>query len=198
MTTSSLIAFCGPKFAGKTTAAKALPPGYMPYAFANPIRAMLRVLGVPEANLTDPALKEVPMPQFGGKSAREMMQSLGTEWGRAHVAPTLWLDRARDKITERLAAGGCVVIDDLRFPNEAAIVRELGGTVIAIDRPGFCHSEGHASEAGIPVHLVDATVTNGTDKASFEAHIHAMLANPGNGIDANDTATPPAHRRVSP
>ena len=87
MTTSSLIAFCGPKFAGKTTAAKALPPGYMPYAFANPIRAMLRVLGVPEANLTDPALKEVPMPQFGGKSAREMMQFLGTEWGRAHGAP---------------------------------------------------------------------------------------------------------------
>ena len=52
-----------------------------------------------------------------------------------------------------------MVIDDLRFPNEATMVRELGGEVWLVRRRGFKPSnDNHASEAGIPDNLVNRKV----------------------------------------
>jgi hypothetical protein len=51
------------------------------------------------------------------------------------------------RVTEILEAGGAVVTTDLRFPDEEEYVRELGGTIIRIQRPGKGLSDPHPSEA---------------------------------------------------
>lgn len=53
-----------------------------------------------------------------------------------------------------------LVFTDLRYPNEAARIRALGGRVIEVVRPGVV-SDGHASEQRLPVELIDAQLQNG-------------------------------------
>ena len=158
-----IIAFTGPAGAGKTTAAKAIEAAtdgpVAIYSFADPIRMMLRVLGVPVENLVDPSKKEVPLPAFGGKSARQLMQSLGTEWGRTHVASDLWISVATTNILHLLQNDVPVVIDDLRFNNEAEIIRSMGGLVVEVTLKGGVRGT-HVSERGISSGLIDAYFTN--------------------------------------
>jgi hypothetical protein len=52
-----------------------------------------------------------------------------------------------------------IAIDDCRFDNESELVKELGGIVIEIIRPG-CVPDGHASEQGISPHLIDKRIMN--------------------------------------
>ena len=172
-----LIAFTGAKRSGKSTASRALPKRFLAYSFASPIRSMLKVLGVPTENLDIPELKEEPIPGFGGRSARQLMQTLGTDWGRDLVSPTIWLDIARKDIGRSILIGQSVVIDDLRFDNEARLIHELGGIVVGVARPGAL-GDAHVSEAGVSPSLVDMTITNEADQAAFEAMVRKTLGGP--------------------
>lgn len=65
------------------------------------------------------------------------------------MARIFWLNRARLAIEEAFADGRRVVIDDVRFENEAALIASLGGVVIRIHgRPGSATpgSGAHVSE----------------------------------------------------
>ncbi len=190
-----LIAFCGAKGSGKSECAKALElietdrhdgsfmyadpiPGYRFHriSFADPLREMLEALGIPRRNLSEPDLKEVPLHKFGGKSARQLMQSLGTEWGRDLVDSNLWIDLGRERIKSAMRSNFSVVIDDLRFDNEAVIIRELGGMVVQIIRPDVAQTSPHRSEAGILPHLIDTTRVNGSDLQALQRSIRRFVA----------------------
>lgn len=53
-----------------------------------------------------------------------------------------------------------VVFDDVRFENEAALIREYGGLIVHIHRPGLPTTDAHASEAGIVVQAGDVMLDN--------------------------------------
>lgn len=75
--TRKIIAFAGPATVGKSTAAKVLlNRGFKRLSFADPIRDMLRAIGVPEDKLT--VDKETPVDLLCGKTCRHAMQKLGT------------------------------------------------------------------------------------------------------------------------
>jgi hypothetical protein len=59
-----------------------------------------------------------------------------------------------------LAAGYPVLFSDVRFPNEAAAIRERGGKVIRVNRAGLESTDDHASERPIPADLVDEEIPN--------------------------------------
>lgn len=173
---SSFIAFHGFAGSGKTTAADYVAAGFFGcrpvhrISFAHPIRKMLRALGLSEWDLKFG--KNIPHSLLGGKTPREAMQTLGTEWGRALVSPDIWADALQIEIiawrVERPA--GVVIIDDCRFENEARLVHDLGGRVIAIARPGLGPMD-HASERGLPADMIDATVLNDCDLDEFHARV---------------------------
>ncbi|CAB4138775.1 hypothetical protein UFOVP344_47 [uncultured Caudovirales phage] len=79
--------------------------------------------------------KETPIAEFGGKSARELMQTLGTDWGRNMVDENIWVTVAASDIKSMLKDQQSVVIDDIRFPNEVEMIKSLGGQIIYVDRP---------------------------------------------------------------
>jgi hypothetical protein len=138
-----LIALTGLAGSGKSTVAKHLTAnhGYRVEKFAGPLKDMLRGFGLTERHI-EGDLKEVPCDLLGGKTPRHAMQTLGTEWGRNLISPTLWVGAWSSR-----AATGSVVCDDCRFPNEAAAVRALDGIVVRVVRPGLACTGGHASEA---------------------------------------------------
>ena len=67
------------------------------------------------------------------------------------------------------------VITDLRFENEAERVKELGGVIWEIHRPGYGGSDAHASEQPLPRELVDKVFPNDKTVAALIEEIeHAM------------------------
>lgn len=140
----TIIAFTGPIGAGKTTASNQLEKeGFTRIRFAGPLKAMCMAFGLSREQV-DGALKETPSELICGKTPRFFMQRLGTEFGRNIIGDDLWLRAFRHQV-DTLPADVPVVVDDARFPNEFALVRQLGGIVVYIDRDG-CQTGEHASE----------------------------------------------------
>jgi hypothetical protein len=144
---ASLVALCGQAGSGKSTSAEILMNeyGYQRIKFAGPLKSMLRALGLTHDHL-EGDLKEIPCDLLGGKTPRQAMQSLGTEWGRDTIHPDLWTRAWKHKAQAYLDGGIDVVVDDCRFPNELRAVRELGGVSVMIERPGTALVNHHISE----------------------------------------------------
>lgn len=165
-----LIGIAGKAGSGKDTAANYLKLVYdfRSVAFADPIRAgMKAIIGLDDCHFAHPT-KEVVLPEFG-KSPRQMMQTLGTEWGRNQVNQDLWLILAGIRKAEHNSMGWDVVITDVRFENEATWIREQGGVIWHILR-GDSVAAAHASEAGIYLYPNEDEVinNNGTLQELYE------------------------------
>lgn len=163
-----LIGLCGPAGAGKNTVAEFLTDSdgcsFQQVAFADPLyQCISTITGLSVSQLQDRAVKEAVI-HWLGKSPRQMLQSLGTEWGREIVHPEIWIRITLERIRPELAAGRSVVITDVRFDNEAAAVTEAGGEVWRVVRPGWrcldAAAASHPSEAGVSDHLIARTIDN--------------------------------------
>lgn len=139
-----VIGVIGVAGSGKTVVAKHLIEryGFSRKRFAEPLKRMLKLgLGLTDEEI-DGAGKQKALEQFGGCTPRHIMQTLGTDWGRRMIHSDIWVNVWK---RDAYATGGLVVVDDVRFPNEAAAVRELGGTLWRVYRPGLVTMD-HASE----------------------------------------------------
>lgn len=154
-----LVAIAGPAGSGKDTAGRVLieERGFTKLSFAHGLKAALAAMGFPEPATADEKEKIIP---WVGVSWRHLAQTLGTEWGRKLVHADLWVLMAENRIRTE---GGKWVITDLRFENEAEMVRRLNGVVCHID--GRAHpmaegTKGHASEAGVERLPTDVLIDN--------------------------------------
>lgn len=150
-----LIGFAGQARSGKTTASQhlltVLPHYWTTAAFADPIKDMLRVMGVS----CEDEFKDVVHPVFG-KTPRYLMQTLGTQWGRNMVGNDTWVKHFAEKHGSNL-----VVVSDVRYPNEANLVREYG-KLIHITGHGGIESD-HSSEIPVEILSNDLVIENNQD-----------------------------------
>jgi len=171
-----IIGICGAAGAGKDTAALRLRDhGFFRVAFADPIYGMIAAMtGMTVEELSDRDRKEQEIPWLG-KSPRQLLQSLGTEWGRQHVSEDVWVRIALR--TARIAR--LSVIPDVRFDNEAKAVRAAGGSVWRVVRPGVscldASSARHSSERGISPELIDELILNDGSLESLKGRVDAAL-----------------------
>lgn len=154
-----LIGITGNAQSGKSYIADRLARrhGFAVSRFAEPIKLMLRVgLGL-SADQVDGHRKTAPIEWLDGVSPRQLMQSLGHDWGRK-VRSDIWVkiwERSLDIDLER------VVVDDIRYHNEAAAIRNLGGLIWRVTRPGII-AEDHPSELAVNSIEADAIIMNNT------------------------------------
>ena len=146
--TRLIVGFTGQIGAGKSEAAKELHRiGFTRVRFAGPLKAMMASLGLTEDEI-DGKLKEAPCELLCGKTPRFAMQTIGTEWGRDMIGSELWVNAWKRSVSQ-VPAFIPVVVDDVRFPNEATAIRELGGVLVRVERSGPAaskHASKHASE----------------------------------------------------
>lgn len=143
-----IIAFTGIIGSGKTAAAMRLVEehNFRRIRFAGPLKDMAYAFGLSWDHL-DGSLKEVPCDLLGGKTPREFMQLLGTEFGRNMIDPDIWI-KAWTHAVKQVPPDVGIVADDCRFPNEAAVVRQLSGNarICRIIRSGQGTRQSHVSE----------------------------------------------------
>lgn len=146
----TLVGLVGRARVGKDTAAAFLEDRHLlqQFAFANPVKEMLTsVFG----DLFYDGDREAPI-EWLGKSPRQLMQTLGTEWGRQCVHPDLWVLLAHQEwlACQRNLSKG-MVVSDVRFDNEARWIKDQGGILIEIRRKAATQVAPHVSEAGCTV-----------------------------------------------
>lgn len=171
-----LIGMIGKKRSGKDSVASTLVAefGYSRVAFADPLReALLRL----DPIIGRPALPDAPAPvhdvrlseviaAIGWERAKDyvpevrvLLQRFGTDAIRA-IDDDFWVRTTRQQI-EALRADGPVVVTDVRFPNEADAIREAGGYLVRVTRPGTESEPGaHASETALDDYPEDIVVPN--------------------------------------
>lgn len=150
----TLIGLCAPyPHAGKTTLAGNLSSAwnYERMAFAEPLSWMLEI--ITSFRGANDAPKDDSCPHLWDHSPRDLKRTLGTEWGRNMVHPDIWLDIMKDRIANQDSYYDGVVIDDVRFDNEAQYIKDAGGKLVMLVRP---EAEGevaltHASDKGLTI-----------------------------------------------
>lgn len=115
--------------------------GYQKFAFADALKDAVSVIFQWDRHLlegdTDEsrAFRELRdewwSKQFGyDVTPRLMLQVMGTEACRRGIADNIWIAA----LEKRIAGHQRVVITDVRFPNEIAFVRSVGGKVVRVKR----------------------------------------------------------------
>lgn len=83
---------------------------------------------------------------------RRILQGWGTEYRRQQTDPDYWVKRLAAYISS-LPPKTKLIIADTRYPNEAAQIREWGGVLLKVERPGHVPSKpeyaGHISETAL-------------------------------------------------
>lgn len=171
-----LIGFTGRAGSGKDTAASYFiqRQGYGRYALARPLKQMLSAgLGLDTADYATPEQKEAVIPWLG-VSYRHCAQTLGTEWGRDLIDKDLWLKVAQKRLGYLLTHSPGVVVTDVRFENEAKMIRKMGGWIVHVTRPTATalseQAQAHVSERSLSIGEADwLLVNNSTPEALHRA-----------------------------
>lgn len=180
-----IIGLTGRAFSGKDTVGAYLSRAhnFSLVAFADPIRDALMAAFALNPRVFRPEYKELEIDWIG-KSPRQLMQLFGTEFGRQMIKPTIWTEMMERRIRHSIQAGDCdIVITDVRFWTEAALIARLGGQIWRIERPAAdttAHTT-HLSEtemASIPAHAT--LINDGTLEQLYEQIDAAMFA----GVEA--------------
>lgn len=150
--------------------------GYYHESFAWPIREMVRnLLGYSWEEFD--AKKEAPVRWLNNITPRRLMQTLGTEWGRNTIHPDIWTRACAQRIHDALARHQGVVISDVRFQNEAEMIRTLGGEIWFVHRPAArIEASDHVSETTVALLKSDHVLHNDTSIPELRARVDALLA----------------------
>jgi hypothetical protein len=165
-----LIGISGYARSGKDTIANHLVEkyGYHKVSFANPMKVAMEKLN-PTIRIvtTGQSLELKDAVDFYGweelkklsPDIRPLLQRFGTEVGREMFGENFWVEQALDSIPD----GATAVIADVRFPNEAGAIRDLGGKVIRVERTGTAPANAHASETALDTYSFDDVLSNDGD-----------------------------------
>lgn len=188
--TTRLIAFSGYARSGKDSAATSLlATDWVRKSFADKLREFLirlnPTLGPVTADGANVALATY-IAAVGWERAKDehpeirpLLQRCGTEAGRGVLGDNVWVDAVFRDIT----SGQRVVFTDCRFPNEAEAVRERGGLVVRVNRPGVGPAIGgdglvHPSETALDSYPFDHTLLNDGSLADLQAMVMSLIFQP--------------------
>lgn len=157
--------------------------GWTRVSFADPLREMALRLDpiVVTESATDYARMSTVIAQHDWEGAkatpfaaeiRRTLQRLGTDAVRG-ADEDFWTRIFARRVGE---VDGPVVAPDVRFPDEARTIRELGGTVVRMHRPGAPINLLHRSEASVAAIDADFDIVNDRDLDALQEQAVAFAS----------------------
>lgn len=131
---ATVIGLCGFIGSGKTTVANYLVEeyGFHKRALAKPLKDCTKIIfQLSDSQIKDRELRKVVDPRWD-KTPRQLMQLFGTEVGRS-IDKNVWV-KSLFSWVDSLPDNAFVVVDDVRFLNEAKTIKERGGVVLGVRR----------------------------------------------------------------
>ena len=153
-----VIAFAGPAGVGKSTAAvflqnEARLGKVQILSFAKPMRRMVATLLPLGMGAFTQDNKNNPEHGLCGKTPRQLLETIGTEWGKEMIGENIWLDIVANQINS--GAFDTYAIDDLRTDAEAIYLKEkFNATIIHLSRPGIDYKRDHITSSPISDDLI--------------------------------------------
>lgn len=141
-----IIGFVGLKGSGKTTACNIIKkhiPGVVQHNFKDALVAEIK-RNFPDllnelSNIYQMDIND--LFKFKPPAMRYLMQNYGTEVRRGDIE-SYWIMQW----LEKLPNGGTILVDDVRFLNEANTLRMYGGEIIRLVREDMMSTDNHQSE----------------------------------------------------
>lgn len=178
---SKLIGITGLARSGKDSFALILGRhGYHRIAFADPLKEVVAHIANEETHLYHDEVTKEQHCEALGMTRRIALQRVGHAMREA-LGEDVWVNRA---LREWNSLGRpATVVSDCRYKNEAIAIRNLGGIVVRMVRPGAGLSgeaADHSSEVQLPDGLVDVEINNdGTlGELADEARKIALMLEP--------------------
>lgn len=182
-----LVGFVGSAGCGKDTLGDMLvEEGWNKIAFADSLKEMcIEFLGLSHDDVYTQEGK-MKHNDFWGMTNREILQKVGTDAFRNGFHKDTWVKIMELKLKKALSENKKIVVTDIRFDNEAALIEKLGGVVFKIVRPNLVSNlssseQQHVSEQGISDCYIARVINNVRDlsylKMSFDNHIYSIENN---------------------
>ena len=173
----AIIGIIGKKGTGKTECSRVLIEKYNfeKISFADKLKeAVSLIWDIPLSNFHNSEFKEKVDPRWG-KTYREFMQIFGTEVCR-NLHWDTWIYHVEKEFKNNPLKD--FVIDDVRFKNEAGLIKKYDGTLIKVVRPTLAvsHDFAHASELEQDQILPDIVVMNDSTKEDLYMKIEEILS----------------------
>lgn len=173
-----IIGISGKRGSGKDTLADILQHrGFEKLSLATLLKDRVAAdFHVPVSLLKDPATKELPHKAFGGLSPREVMISYG-QFFRS-IDPNFWI-KALD-IPGWHKIHSYVSVADVRFKNEAAYIKRLGGIIVRLERDPALNVYGpealnDPSETDLDNYEFDYKLTADQNRVMSDLHLFADM-----------------------
>lgn len=151
--------------------------------WAGKLKTIASILtGISVEKFEDQEFKKTDMGPHWNMSVREFLQRIGTDGLRTGLHENTWVNALMadyegiyDIDTDRTTWPNWIVTDT-RFPNEAQAIKNAGGIVIRIDRPGVKPINPHPSETALDDWDFDYKVANASDIFALAYTIKNILA----------------------
>lgn len=118
-------------------------------------------------------------------SVRDFLQKLGTDALRNGLHPNVWVNALMADYTSVWTTDEGAhdpvqeipnwIITDTRFVNEAQAIKDKGGIIIRIDRPGMKPINDHPSEVGLDNWKFDYKIANVSDEIALMFTVENIL-----------------------
>lgn len=180
-----LIGIVGNKQSGKSTFADYLVDKYnfTTQAFADPIKNGVKIFFDFDDEQMEGVLKEI-IDKRWGISPRQALQIIGTDIFREHLPNTVpglknlgnqfWIERF--KIWYRRNKDKNIIVSDVRFPNEAKLIKDLGGDIVKVQRNSIKNEDNHISESLIDKIEYDSIIMNDFPLKIYYEHIDTLMS----------------------
>jgi len=150
------------------------------------------ILGIPTLMFEDQEFKKKTLPQMWSNhglpmTVRDFLQRLGTDALREGLHPNTWVNALmmdyKEQLINIINDEGYQfeerypnwVITDCRFPNEAIAIKNQGGVIVRINRPGINAVNAHPSEVALDHWHFDYVIENDESIVELKHQVRDIL-----------------------
>lgn len=189
-----IIGLSGYAKSGKDTVAEMIqeihPDKWEVKKFSGKLKVIASILtGIPAHQFEDQEFKSSMLGEEWWKNygdfyhqttVRDFLQILGTDAIRNGLHTNAWVNALMADYKPRKMdqySPSNWIITDCRFPNEAEAIKDRGGMIVRVNRPGIAPVNAHPSETALDNWDFDYRIANDSDLISLKQSVQILLNN---------------------